>query len=256
MRYPKEIKTFIADNVKGLTTKELAQLVNETFGTECTEKQMKSYKCNHKLKGEMPKGSQKGRATKTFPQEIQDFIRANYIGTSHIKMSEVLKDRFGINYTKMQIKGFYGNHKLNSGLDGRYTKGNVPFNKGKKKYWVGGEETQFKKGHVPLNYLPVGTERINTYGYMDIKVKDPRTWRGKHLVLWEKANGPVPKDHVVIFADRDNRNFSPENLMLISRRQLLIANQNGLIKEDTDLTKTGILITNLLITAADRKKRL
>ena len=41
--------------------------------------------------------------------------------------------------------------------------------------------------------------------------------RRKHHLIWEKAYGPIPKGHLVIFADGNRDNFSLENLILISR---------------------------------------
>ena len=37
----------------------------------------------------------------------------------------------------------------------------------------GCERTWFKKGHIPANYRPVGSERVNADGYIEVKVADP-----------------------------------------------------------------------------------
>lgn len=253
-RYPEEIKEFILENVKGRTTKELTDLVNKKFDTGYTYGQIKSYKGNHGLKGEVPRGSQKGKVWIVYPPEVKKFIQENHKGTSWKKMAEMIKEKFGQEYTQRQIKGYYANNNLNSGLTGHFPKGNVPYNKGKKGI-RNSIATEFKKGNVPANYMPVGSERINTYGYTDIKIKDPGTWKPKHIILWEEENGPIPEGHVVIFADRDKTNFSLDNLILVSRRQLLIINRRGLIQEDTELTRTGIVIADLIIKTTDRQKQ-
>lgn len=83
---------------------------------------------------------------------------------------------------------------------------------------------------------------------MDIKVAEGqkhKNWKGKHIVIWEAANGPVPKGHVVIFGDGNIRNFVPGNLLLVSRKQLVRLNQMNLIQEDAELTRTGILIADI-----------
>ncbi len=244
MRYPKEIKDFIAKNVAGTTTKDLAKLVNDKFGTDFTEAKMKSYKSNNKLKSGTPTGLPAGRPTKQYPEEIKKFIFETHIGVGHKDMAELLNKEFGTNYTKMQMKSYYGRHKLNSGLDGRFEKGHIPANKGKK--GIGGwEPTQFKKGHKPANYMPVGSERINGDGYVDIKIADPNKWKAKHHIIWEEHNGMIPKSHAVIFGDGNSRNFDLDNLILVSRQQLLILNRNNLIQEDADLTRTGVIIADL-----------
>jgi len=49
MRYTEEMRNFIADNVKGITSKELAEKVSNEFGVSVTEKQMKGYMGNNRL---------------------------------------------------------------------------------------------------------------------------------------------------------------------------------------------------------------
>ena len=223
-RYPEEIKEFIRDNVKGLTTKELTDLVNHRFGADYTDSQIRSYKSNHNLKSGTPKGWPKGTLTRVYPKEVSKFILDNYLGISHKEMAETLNKKFGTKYTQRQIKGYYGNNNLNSGLTGYFPKGHVPYNKGKKGIRMS-EATEFKKGHTPSNYKPVGTERVNAMGYMDIKIKDPSTWKAKHVIAWEEANGLIPKGHVLLFADRNKMNIALDNLVLVSRRQLALINK-------------------------------
>jgi hypothetical protein len=103
--------------------------------------------------------------------------------------------------------------------------------------------------------MPVGSERVNGDGYVDIKVSDPNKWRAKHLIVWESHNGKVPVGHVVIFGDRDNRNFDPVNLILITKSQLATMNQKGLIFDDAESTRTGAMIAKVLNTASNRLKR-
>lgn len=55
-----EIKKFIESNVVGTGTKELAELVNNEFGTSYTYEQMKSYKARYKLKSGIDSTFKKG----------------------------------------------------------------------------------------------------------------------------------------------------------------------------------------------------
>jgi hypothetical protein len=119
---------------------------------------------------------------------------------------------------------------------------------------IGGEETQFKKGNRPHNYKPVGTERVNGEGYVDVKVADPNKWRSKHILIWEKENGPVPKGHVIIFGDGNRLNLELDNLILVSRKQLAILNKNNLIQKDADLTRTGIIVADIYRKINEQKK--
>jgi len=168
-------------------------------------------------------------------------------------MTEMLNKTFETNYTYVQINGYYNNRNIDSGLDGQFQKGCTPANKGKK--GTGGwEPTQFKKGHRPVNFRPVGSERVNIDGYTEIKIADSNKWRLKHQVVWELVNGPMPKGHGVIFGDGNRSNCDIENLILVSLRQLLTLNRNRLIQKDADMTRSAIIIVDITHKITDRTK--
>lgn len=193
---------------------------------------------------------------KRYPDEIKEFIAANYKGVGPKDMAELLNKTFGTGYTHSQLKGYYANHKLNSGLTGHFPKGHKPWNKGKKGIsYEGMKATQFKKGNRPQTWVPVGTESTTKDGYVKIKTAEPNKWQLKHRIVWEKANGPVPEGHAVIFGDGNKRNFDINNLLLVSRAQLVRLNQNNLIQNDAELTKTGIIIADIHNKIGERKKK-
>ena len=190
---------------------------------------------------------------KLLSNEQEDFLYKHYIGVGNEVLLERLNKEFNLEITLKQIKDWKKTRKLNSGLTGRFPKGNVPVNKNKK-FPGKTNATTFKKGHIPKNYMPVGSERINGYGYVDIKITEPNKWKAKHNIIWENTNGKIPKGHCVIFADRNNLNFELDNLILVSRKQLLELNRSKLIQEDKELTKTAINIVDLKIKISDMKK--
>lgn len=204
--YPLELHTFITEHAAGTTNKKLADLINARFGDGyMTESQVKAYRKNHHL----PSGLPKGRATyfsRIFPEPVVRYIMDNYVGTGPTEMAGKLNAAFETNYTVAQINGYYSNHHLNCGITGRFEKGHVPANKGKHPPTVGRmAETQFMKGHLPHNTKPIGYERINKDGYVEVKVKmRPSSpycndnFIPKHRLLWEAENGPVPKGHKLI----------------------------------------------------------
>ncbi|GAC1640107.1 MAG: hypothetical protein NVS9B14_21500 [Candidatus Acidiferrum sp.] len=113
----------------------------------------------------------------------------------------------------------------------RFPKGNVPANAGLRRpgYSVGRgrmQSTQFKKGQVSRNWLPVGTVRADSDGYMRIKIAEglggsgnQKIWAFVHKLVWEQAKGPVPKGHCLWFKDRNKSNANLENLELITRKE-------------------------------------
>lgn len=116
------------------------------------------------------------------------------------------------------------------------------------------KHTMFKKGHVPINHRPVGSERVNVDGYIEIKVEEPKKWKLKHNVVWETHNGPIPKGYVVIFLDRDKMNVSINNLKLIKRSELLIMNRYGLYGESREITEVATNLAGLIDTTNNTKK--
>ena len=255
-KYPKEVKEFIAENIKGTRIKNMVELVNQKFGFDFTYTKMRSYLKNHNLRNDLPKGLTKGRPTELYPAEVKQFISENYKGVGHKDMANMLNNRFSTSYTEDQVKAYYARNKLDSGLTGQFEKGIIPWNKGMKGLQIGGKETQYKKGDKPANWVPIGSERINGDGYVDVKVADGqkwKNWKGKHILIREKHNGPVPEGYVVIFGDMNNRNFDINNLILVSRKQLLVLNRKGLIQKDADLTRTGLIVADIYSKIAEKK---
>lgn len=197
-----------------------------------------------------------------YAEEHIKFIAAHIEGTPFSELTEMFNSHFGLSISTSAITGLAAKHGYHNGRDchfnkgwepTQFPKGYVPWNKGKK--GTGGwKPTQFPKGNKPWNYKPVGTERINTDGYVEIKIADPKKWKAKHIILWETANGPVPARHVVIFADGNKLNVALDNLLLISRRELAVMNKRGLIANNAELTKSGVTIANIYLKIGDRKK--
>lgn len=189
-----------------------------------------------------------------YTEEQKSFLTRNIKGRTRKELCEMFNKHFNLNLGLNQITAYVKNNGLSSGIDARFRQGDNPWNKGKKGICTGGEQTQFKKGQRPHNYKPVGSERVNSDGYVDVKIADPNKWRAKHQLLWEEENGPIPKGYVIIFGDSDRRNFQQDNLILVSKSQLAILNKNQLIKNDADLTRVGIVIADIYKKVGERKK--
>ena len=162
---------------------------------------------------------------------------------------KMMNNKFKYSFDRKQIISFMKRNKLKSEAiknNGRFSKGMTPWNKGLS-YQPNNKETRFQKGNIPHVHRKVGSERINRDGYIEIKVAEPNVWDLKHRVVYEKHHGEIPKDYVVIFADQNKMNFKIDNLVLISRYQLLVLNKNNLIKNETELTKAGINVANIII---------
>jgi HNH endonuclease len=247
---------FIREVAPGRYNNEIANLFNIKFGTNVTEGQIKSFKANHKIQSNVPRKRIKDDDG-LFTREQKSFINENVEGLSNQKLASLVNEIFNLSITAKQMKTWKNNHGLSSGLKG--SEGISPPNKGTKGlYNVGGNRTSFKPGQQPNNYKPIGTERVDRDGYTLIKVSDQgawhKRWRHKHKVLWEEVNGPIPQGHCLIFLDGNNQNTKLANLQLITRKQLVRLNQNHLISDNPDVTRTGIIIADIYSKIGERKK--
>jgi hypothetical protein len=197
-----------------------------------------------------------------YTEEEHAFMREFVPGHSYKEIKEAFEARFGRKTPKSFPKSYIGNNKLSTGRTGRFEKGCVPVNKGKKMPTHIHEKTKhtmFKPGRVPQNTDPIGTEK-NVDGYVWVKVNDIHNakksvnWVQKHRLVYEASYGPIPKNHAVIFLDGDTRNFDPSNLRAVSRGTLARLNQNGLIYKNAELTKVGINIAKLISKMTEAKK--
>lgn len=186
--------------------------------------------------------------------EQAEFLKTNVENLSNKELTNLINSKYSLSLKSTQIKAYKQNHKIKSGLTGRFKKGNAPANKGRKYPEMPINSGMFSKGNRPHNYLPVGTERVNGDGYVDIKVSDPNKWVGKHILVWEKINGKKPKGFAILFADQNKRNFDLGNLVLVNRRELLIANKKALLTNNTELTKSGLILAKLYAKLSDRKR--
>lgn len=109
---------------------------------------------------------------------------------------------------------------------GFFPKGHQPMNKGRKQteYMSGAQiektkATQFKKGHIPKNHKPVGYERVNRDGYIEVKTAEPNVFEQKHRLIWIEHNGEIPPGYNIQFKDGNRQNVCIENLYIISRSE-------------------------------------
>ena len=188
-----------------------------------------------------------------YTPEQRKFIEKHIKGTHVHELVNLFNVKFGTDLSCSSMKSYCGNHGLRNGVNCRFIPGQVPFNKGKRGY-MRANKTSFKPGQRPRNYRPVGSERVNKDGYIEVKVADPKTWRPKHLLVWEAANGKICKGEAIIFADGNKCNITLSNLVKVSRAELLYLNRHGLIKEEAELTKTCAAIAKLVVKTHQIKK--
>ena len=175
-------------------------------------------------------------------------------GHSYIEIAQEFSRRFRI-VTIDQAKAFCKNNGIRTGKIECFKKGHVPWNKGKHTEPHGRSiEKQYKPGNIPPNWKPVGSERINRDGYIEIKVAERNKWKLKHRYIWEKAHGPIPADCIVTFKDGNKRNLDIENLAMITKAENCKMNHFAIEIRGTAF-ETSMLIANISLERSKRKSK-
>lgn len=76
----------------------------------------------------------------------------------------------------------------------------------------------------------------------------------KHVHVWEQTHGPVPDGMVVVFRDGDKLNINPQNLMIVSRAELLRLNKRGYKNAPADLKPSILALAKLEVKTFSKQK--
>ena len=181
--------------------------------------------------------------------EMSAYIQEIIPGHHEDEIRAMFLERFGIKLTKQQIKGVKTKYNIKSGtVGGQFEKGHDTWNRGRKmtqEQYEKMSKTMFKKGQVPHNWHPVGSERISD-GYIMVKVAEPRKWRMKQRVVWEEHYGvKLKSNEMIVFLDGNKQNVNIDNLIMLTRAELARYNQNHLKTDSSDLNLTAALVAKL-----------
>lgn len=193
-----------------------------------------------------------------YTAEHLDFLRQGYKDKSLTELAIAFNQHFDLDKPERSIRSALRNHRIRSGRTGHFEKGHSTWNAGTQ-WQAGGRslKTQFKPGHKPQNWVPIGTEVVSKDGYLKRKIRDDapvgmsrKNWKFVHIMVWEEHHGPVPKGYAVTFLDGDKRNFDPKNLHAIRRRELAWQNKHGIARLPDELRPTMQLLAKVEVKRA------
>ena len=174
----------------------------------------------------MKKLSKKGSK---YTPEIVCFLKKHIKGRHIKELTEMVNSYFGTSFSKSQIVTAAANYGLKSS----------------------------RKIDNQDRHKPIGTEKIKA-GCTMIKVSNEgvpaERWRMKHQLVWEQANGKVPKGYVILFLDGNKQNASIENLAMVSKQVHCQMAGLNLYSANPEATRTGIVIAQMSLITHKRLK--
>lgn len=250
-RYQKEHLDFLREKYPILSLADLTQQFNERFNLNKTAGEIRGTTKNHKIRCGRPTG-QMNRGSKLFSSEEISFIKDRYRDLPLPELTVEFHKKFGAEKTQGQLRSYIHNNGITSGRTGRFESGHAPWAKGTKGV-VKPNSGNFKKGDVPPNLRPLGSERIDSkdgYVYVKTSAINQHTgfvgwWRQKHLLAWEAEHGPVPKGFIICFLDGDRTNCELENLEMISKAENAIRNKQSFSSLPEELKPTMRLVAKV-----------
>ena len=260
-KYSQKHLDFLREGYKDTRYKALTIAFNEEFSLNQTEPAIRSVLRNHKFRCGRKPGFVKGERSLLFTEDQVAFIKEQYKTYSRNELTIEFNKKFETDIRTNQIVSFVHNQGINCGRNGHFGKGHLSWNKGTKGL-TSANSGSFKKGTVPPNWQPLGSERITADGYVEVKINEPNPyvpgqmtrWKLKHLYLWIKENGPLPAGHMLTFLDGDKENCEPNNLILISRAVNAYLNRNGYGELAGELKLTAIALAKVTQKASSLKK--
>lgn len=242
--YNAQHKDFLREWYPQKTLDELTHAFNVEFGVTLTKEQIRYAVKNHSIKSGRKTGSTRLRS---FTTEQYQFCVEQYRKLPINALTQAFNNKFNTQKTVEQIRAFTRNHGIKSGRSGHFSKGQVPHNKGVKGWQAGGRahETQFKKGCIPIGYRPLGSERINVDGYVEVKTAEPNVWELKQRVVYKREVGPIKPRHNIRFKDGNKQNFTPSNLLQVSNSESMYMTLNGYNEAPRELKDTVVALSKL-----------
>ena len=182
--------------------------------------------------------------------EMTTFMLEYIPGHQESEIREEFHKHFGIILTEGQIGNFKHHHKIKSDTHGgRFKKGLTAHNKGQKmsaEVYAKAKPTMFRKGHVPHNHRPVGSERKNVDGYIEIKIAEPNKWMLKQRKVWQDHyKEKLTRNDAIIFLDGNRENFDINNLAKLNRAELARYNQDHLYGNNREISRAAASIAKI-----------
>ena len=165
-----------------------------------------------------------------FTEEEKRFLRDNIQELTYSNLTKAFNAKFGTslnegNISDMCLKrlGIKRNHPWT-------------FPKGRKSFVyscpIGAERTVGEQTFVKVSDIP-------NIGRTPSKGNDPN-WKEKQFIVYEQAHGKIPDNKLIVFLDKNRKNFDINNLYCVNRKVNFMMAKNGWYSTDREHTLAAI----------------
>lgn len=250
MKYSQEEINFIVESYKNNTRTQVVEFYKNQFGKSISTTTVGNIA---RIYGDYKKEIRK------YSQEQINYLKEIYKTHSVKECVQLLKKKYDLDFTVSKLKNYLHKYRIHSNRDTRFQKGN----KLSSEHYEKIKDTMFKKGQKSHNSKPIGYEK--QYGnYVLVKTNDKPTQKGKWMDNWtfkqryvyEQNFGSIPEGCLVVFADGNNKNFEPDNLVLVTQQELLYMNNHDLyLKNNNKLNKYTATIAKLNLKIYEKENK-
>ena len=210
--------------------KELTELYTKTFDANVSVSGIKRH-CRYIL------GIKKRRESqRPYTNEQLQFLKENYSKMGNKELLELFNEKFNESRTMSAIKNFGLYHNLRVDKEVRQQ------NRRKHLDQAGSKRATRKPGDIRIE------------GRRPVMKDDDGNWKTAAKVIWEKEHGSVPEGYVVTVLDGDPNNIDPDNIVCVPVSYMGLLLKHNLRSEDAEITKTGIVLCELIETMKKERK--
>lgn len=199
--------TYLKNKSSGKLVSEIRDEMNRKFNLSLNNRQIDSAKYRYGIKSY----KKRGHYRLIFTDEIKNFIKDNCSGKLIGDLRNLVNKKFNTNFSDLQIRNHLDDYGLASGID-----------------------TKFKGGNQHFKWKFAGEEKVDGRGRVWVKMSDTeKIWKLKSHVVWEEAHGGIQNGHVLVYLDRDETNWSLDNLEAVDRSTLgVVVSREALIIDE------------------------
>ena len=171
-----------------------------------------------------------------FTEEQREFLKENYSKYNNRELHRIFNEKFNETRTMRSIKqfGFYYGLQVDEDVKQTYRRANLD------------------QESCPKATREAGAVRVEC-GRPLMKDQNGK-WSTMAKVVWEKEHGPVPEGYIVTTLNNDPFDCRPENIVMISQHCHGYLSKFNLRSTDPEITKTGIMLGELIEAVKNQKK--